>query len=345
MDESLYSYFGYNSQFNNNVDNNAYSNNYTNYQNPNVTYIPNLYFPDPVITAQTPSPSLQNQNKVFENQNVITQPMYSNYINSNENVSVIYPNNNYNNNNYYLISTNKPNIKQITPNNFNVKTKLTNPPVKIDTNTNIINYDYFYNTQPIISNTTINNADLISKPGYQVLSEPINNTHIFFPQQLNNVKQKININRYVNNTGIIENNNSNNSNIKIIQMPNYVKKDNIFTSPYKNIGQRIEMPPSPDNTNINKIKVEDYNSKSAIFQSPVKTISNNEKEMKTPNNQVIINNQTILEENKKKTNIDQNKAIENLPANNPNEKVIEEITYLENNVEIVPTNNVKNRPL
>ena len=254
------------------------------------------------------TPTQKNINGIYSNDVSKHQP----YIQQNNAQTYIQPRNN-NNFKYYIespnININQPNIIPGTIINPAINRATSNQNLQRIDNIKLIN-----NTQP--ANSNISNQYNLN-PKNKILMNP--------------------------RTDITK------GNTKIIPIPNNKRKENIIINPNlqnntKNIKKKESLPTNQliknnipneihaeKGNNVEKIITQDNNK----FNNPV----NNTQPKQLVENHEILKN----EENKPINNII-NKNIENIPLDN-NPKVIEEITDGIENIEIIPTNNIQNRPL
>ena len=340
------------------------NNEYINYTNNNNNTVEHLYFPEPVITHQTPYPTVEKQPNYFSNNNVIYNTntnqnnFFYDYNNSKNVISNPYTNANIN---YYpnnIKPTNPTNIKRIKPKTDIPSTNLLNPRRNILHNIDINEQNYPFKAPTKNPNTPIiNNNDLILQPTYNVNSVPIQHKNNVSPHQLITTNQNNTNNHQIKNPNIY----LNNTNPHLIKIPPGTKRDNIITAPHNNVmiqnNHNIKMPSPPNNTNLNAFKTED----NKIISNNIQKIPTQTDKIIIQNNNAIIpektnketkiiptNNPNLIQGNKTTTNLVQNNQaniITKTPEDKQTNKVIEEVTDQINNIEIVPQNTVKNRPL
>ena len=328
--------------------------------------IQNLYFPEPEISPQYPqypqnyNQTLQNKNNFVTNDNNILyqnanhQNNYSpNYIKPTENWTNQYPNNILNNNKIIAPANNQQNLKKYMIPTSSISSKNLNPK-RIIRNIDInVNEQYYPYNNP--SNNTIHNP-INEKPTNMIY----NNKEFISPQQQSNVKQM--------NHNIIKDQNIGikNPNVKKIQIPNNIKKDNYTMDPKRAISHnnvKVKMPQQSPPLDINAFKMDDYikNDINKIqAQNQPNNKNNNEKiiqETQIVENSPITNNENKQEkpenrtdnkpEMKPKTEYKQIKVEdiqEKKPKDNTQAKA-EEKTEGVKILEIIPKNTVQSRPL
>ena len=197
-----------------------------------------------------------------------------------------------------------------------------------------------------------NNAGLIKNPQTEIGKNP----NIITNKLLS--EQGVNINNNNPNNTMKDNKQIKESEMKRIPIPNFIKKENINNnSEYiYNKNAKVKMPSPPDNATISNLPKDNINKdikekqKQQINNNENKIINNKENLNKEKN--IISNNPQIKSEEKKTVNINQTQTSnvnqnnsEKKPNDNVQKKDVEEIAEGIKNIEIIPKNNIKNRPL
>ena len=342
------------SNSNNNYSNNYFTSNENNY---------NLY-PEPIITEYNQSDNNGYSSKNgFDSYNVITAriPETNNYVGDYNNYDNEYDGffSSKNIDNYYLNSqnnsTDKRNNKIIYSNgsDMNIPISFNN----IDNNyTNINEQKYPYNSErtrkqvsPKQNMKIINNYELITnKPKTDTTTNLNQITRQVYP--INGINMKSN-NIPNNNVNIKNNTISNKPNVKIIPIPNNIKRDNYFDS-NKNSYQKVVgnlQTQLPDNIIRNNIpNIPNNNTKVHNIKQIVPEPKNNTKNINKIKE--IEEKNKIITDNIPKDNIGQvttNKTIKNdlYDINNDLPKDVVEITEDFSYLNLPPENTFKFRPL
>ena len=187
----------------------------------------------------------------------------------------------------------------------------------------------------------INNGGLVKNIPTEIKSEP----NILLTPQVNNIKNNISgnisndLNRQVKD-----------SETRYIPIPNNIKKNNINSHPNNfiyNKNTNIKMPLPPNNTNI--INEQKYNNN--IITNPVQTgtINNNNKinfnNVNANQEKQIISNTLINNTKNQQTQIVNQTNTEKKPLDNTKNGWVDEVAEGITNIEIVPKNTIKYRPL
>ena len=250
------------------------------------------------------------------------------------------------------ITTQINNVKKIQANHKNFPmNKLKN---NIDNNLEINNNNYNNAKNNNIQHQNekrqnvkiINNASLIKNPQTEITKNP----NIITNKILSG--QKANINNNPDNT-------KKETEVNRIPIPNSIKKEHINYNRNEyiyNKNAKIKKPLPPDNNKINDLPKDNINK--GIKEKQTQQINNNEnkiitnKENMNQEKKIISNNPQIKPEEKQTVNINQNQtsnvnqnSTEKKPNDNIQNKDVEEIVEGINNIEIIPKNNIKKRPL
>ena len=187
----------------------------------------------------------------------------------------------------------------------------------------------------------INNGGLVKNIPTEIKSEP----NILLTPQVNNIKNNISgnisndLNRQVKD-----------SETRYIPIPNNIKKNNINSHPNNfiyNKNTNIKMPLPPNNTNI--INEKKYNNN--IITNPVQTgtINNNNKinfnNVNANQEKQIISNAIINNTKNQQTQFVNQTNTEKKPLDNTKNGWVDEVAEGITNIEIVPKNTIKYRPL
>lgn len=367
-------------------NNNTYINSF-NY--PANNYIEEIFdLPEPEINYHNiPYESIRNGKKYSSNQNygVPKNNLYSQ--NNNYDYSIPFDNYKRSTQNNNFIYQSKNNIKSYPvntiPKNHNTFTNI-NPSVKYITNYNNNNAQIKFNNQNYPLNTS-KYHQVQNHKEYNPIGKIYNNYELIeSTPPISETKQYQTIEEVLVPKGYLINNNNNinktgpqnskpiNSTSKNIQIPNNIKKDNIFTNPKSNLNYKIinknenipndkiiknNMPNIPNTTNVNSntkgnnvkiVEIQKKQDNKNIINNTNNTnkqnINNNQTKYLQPNNQ-IKQEEKKPENNTKPRNkeVKPEKGLENIDNNFPKDVI--EITEGIENIEIIPQNTFTNRPL
>ena len=366
-------------------NNNTYINSYTNSSNNYLEESFNLPEPE-IIYHNIPYESIRNGNKYVTNQNYNLSKNNLNPQKYNFDYSIPFDNykSSNQNNNFIFQPHNKIKSYPVNtiPKNQKTYTNI-NPSVRYITNYNNNNAQIKFNNQNYPLNTSkyhqVQNHKEYNPYGkiynnYELIESTPPNTQTKQYQTIEEilVPQGYDINNNnINKTGP-QNSKLINSTSKNIQIPNNIKKENIFTNPkinlnYKIINKNENIPTDKiiknnipkvtnttntnSNTKGNNVKIVEIQKKQEN-KNKINNINNTNKENinNNQNKNIQQNNQIKQEEKKPENNtkpknkeIKSEKQVENIDNNLPKD-VIEIIDGIEN-IEIIPKNTFTNRPL
>ena len=346
---------------------NAYkfpSNSNNNYSNNNFTSYENNYdfFPEPVITEYNPNDNNGYSSKNdFDSNNVITEsiPETNNYVGDYNYDNELYGSYcSKNSDNYHFYSQNNTQKNSTDKRNNNIiysNGNDMNIPILFNNN-NINEQKYPYNSERTRKQVTpkqnmkiLNNYELTTnKPKTNTTANLNQITGQVYP--FNGINMKNN-NTPNNNVNIKNNIISNNSNAKIINIPNNIKRDNYFDSnknSYQNVVDNFQTQ-HPDKIIRNNIpNIPNNNTKVHNIKQIVPVQKNNTKDINKIKE--IEEKNKIIADNIPKENIGQvttNKTVQNdlYDINNDLPQDVIEITEDFSYLNLPPKNTFKFRPL